>query len=263
MQVTLEHVGVYAQAAEKLTAVLAANTPPDVMMLTVDTFMPGCAPGRRTPGRLHQGRQERQFETYVPGLSRTGRSTASSFSSRWPAAPPCSTSTRPLPCRRAARDGAGHVGPAAGHGAEADPRGSDGGGQRGRVKLAVPVAGYWWTFQAATWAFGGPPFGRQVRAHGDQNETVQAMQFLQDLVQRHRVARLPHGRALQHRLPARTAVFPGGVDRGVDADRGAHVRPRGRAFMPMQKQRAVPGGVPGSPSSTASRWRRRRPAGST
>ena len=37
---TLEHVGAYAQAAEKLTAALAGNTPPDVMLLTVDQHMP-------------------------------------------------------------------------------------------------------------------------------------------------------------------------------------------------------------------------------
>src|SRR5688572_11934605 len=43
VKVTLEHVGVYAEAAQKLSTVLAANTPPDVMMLTVDTFMPGFA----------------------------------------------------------------------------------------------------------------------------------------------------------------------------------------------------------------------------
>ena len=62
VQVTLEHVGVYAQAAEKLTAVLAANTPPDVMMLTVDTSCPASRAWRAAaPGRLHQGRQERQI----------------------------------------------------------------------------------------------------------------------------------------------------------------------------------------------------------
>src|ERR671932_379674 len=37
VQVTLTHVGVYDQAAEKLTAALASNTAPDVMMLTVDS----------------------------------------------------------------------------------------------------------------------------------------------------------------------------------------------------------------------------------
>ena len=40
VKVSLEHVGAYAQAAEKLTAALAANTPPDVMLLTVDQHMP-------------------------------------------------------------------------------------------------------------------------------------------------------------------------------------------------------------------------------
>src|SRR5688572_22133942 len=43
VKVTLEHVGNYDQAAQKLTAVLAANTPPDVMLTTVDTYLPGFA----------------------------------------------------------------------------------------------------------------------------------------------------------------------------------------------------------------------------
>src|SRR5688572_33175578 len=43
VKVSLEHVGNYDQAAQKLTAVLAANTPPDVMLTTVDTYLPGFA----------------------------------------------------------------------------------------------------------------------------------------------------------------------------------------------------------------------------
>src|SRR5215216_2465228 len=43
VKVNLEHVGNYDQAAQKLTAVLAANTPPDVMLMTVDSYLPGFA----------------------------------------------------------------------------------------------------------------------------------------------------------------------------------------------------------------------------
>ena len=74
VQVTLEHVGVYAQAAEKLTAVLAANTPPDVMMLTVDTFMPGFARlGALQPlDDYAKADKSARFDTYVPGFIKNG-----------------------------------------------------------------------------------------------------------------------------------------------------------------------------------------------
>ena len=247
VQVTLEHVGVYAQAAEKLTAVLAANTPPDVMMLTVDTFMPGFARlGAAAPGRLHQGRQERQIETYVPRVyqERDGQRQALSA---LPLArsTPCSTSTRTTSVRRAARDGAGHVGPAAGRGAKLTRAGvmgadsADGSSWRcrwrgtgGRSRCHLGVRG----------RLSDDKFAPTVT----QNETVQAMQFLQDLVQRHRVARAyrtvgPSSTAFQQGqlsfLVESTAVLTQTEERT-----SARV---GAAFMPMQKQRAVPGGGAG------------------
>ena len=251
VQVTLEHVGDYAQAAEKLTAVLAANTPPDVMMLTVDTFMPGFARlGALQPaGRLRQGRQERPDSTRTsPAFIKNGTVNGKLYQL------PLARSTPVLYFnkdhfrrRRPARDGAGHLGPGAGRGAEADPRRRVRADSADGSKLAVPVAGYWWTFQASRLGVRRPPLGRQVRAHGDaeRDRAGDAVPGRPGAAPP-RGARLPHGRALQHRLPARAAVFPGGVDRRADADRGAHVRPRRRrVHAPMQKQRAVPGGGAG------------------
>lgn len=74
IKVTLEHVGVYAQAAEKLQIALAGGTPPDVMLLTVDTFMPGFA--RR--GALHplddfaRADKSAGMDRYVPGFIKDG-----------------------------------------------------------------------------------------------------------------------------------------------------------------------------------------------
>ena len=232
VQVTLEHVGVYAQAAEKLTAVLAANTPPDVMMLTVDTFMPGFARlGALQPlDDYTKADKSARFETYVPGFIKNGTVNGKLYQL------PLARSTPVLYFNKDHFRAAGLPETAPGtwdqllDAAQKLTRaGVMGADSADGSKLAVPVAGYWWTFQAATWAFGGRLSDDKFVPTVTQNETVQAMQFLQDLVQRHRVARA------YRTVGASSTAFQQGqlsflveFDRGVDADRGAHVRPRGR-----------------------------------
>ena len=249
VKVAIEHVGNYAQAAEKLTAVLAANTPPDVMMLTVDTFLPGFA----RMGALHplddfaKSDKSAKFETYVPGFIKNAtingkvwqiplaRSTPVLYYNKdhfraagLPETAPNTWDQVLDSAQRLTRAGV----------MQADS--ADG------SKLAYPVAGYWWTFQALTWAFGGKLSDDKFVPTVTQPETVQAMQFLADLVQRHRVARAyrtvgPSGTAFRGGqlsfLVESTAVL-------TQTEEGTSSRV-GAAFMPQQKARAVPGGGSG------------------
>ena len=192
VRVTLEHVGNYAQAAEKLTAVLAANTPPDVMLLTVDTFMPGFA----RLGALHPldefARVDRsaRMDTYVQGFLKNATINGKLYQV------PLARSTPVLYFNKDHFRAAGlpetapntwdQVSDAAQTLTRSGALQSD---SADGSRLAFPVAGYWWTFQAATWAFGGRLSDDAFTPTVTQNETVQAMQFLADLVQRHRVAR--------------------------------------------------------------------------
>ncbi len=192
VKVNLEHVGNYAQAAEKLTAVLAANTPPDVMLLTVDTFMPGFA----RMGALHpldefaKADKSAKFDTYVPGFIKNATVNGKVYQI------PLARSTPVLYYNKDHFKAAGLPDKAPNTWDEVlsaaqkltragalQPDSADG------SKLAFPVAGYWWTFQAATWAFGGKLSDDKFTPTVTQPETVQAMQFLADMVQRHRVAR--------------------------------------------------------------------------
>jgi sn-glycerol 3-phosphate transport system substrate-binding protein len=249
VKVSLEHVGAYAQAAEKLTAVLAANTPPDVMLLTVDTFMPGFA----RLGALHpldefaKADRSARMDTYVQGFLKNGtingklyqvplaRSTPVLYFNKdhfrtagLPETAPNTWDQVADAAQKLTRSGA------------LQPDSADG------SRLAFPVAGYWWTFQAATWAFGGRLSDDKFAPTVTQNETVQAMTFLADLVQRNRVARAyktvgPTSTAFQQGqlsfLVESTAVLS-----EVQSKTSARV---GAAFMPQQKQRAVPGGGSG------------------
>ncbi|MBI3974560.1 MAG: ABC transporter substrate-binding protein [Chloroflexi bacterium] len=249
VKVTLEHVGVYAQAAEKLTAVLAADTPPDVMLLTVDTHMPGFA----RMGALHpldefaKVDKSAKFETYAPGFIKNGTINGKLYQI------PLARSTPVLYFNKDHLRAAGlpeaapntwdqvvDVAQKLTRAAVMQPDSADG------SKVALPVAGYWWPFQSAVWAFGGKLSDDKFTPTVTQPETVQAMQFFADLVQRHRVARAyrtvgPSSTAFQQGqlsfLVESTAVLT-----QVEERTSARV---GAAFMPQQKQRAVPGGGSG------------------
>jgi sn-glycerol 3-phosphate transport system substrate-binding protein len=249
VKVALEHVGNYDQAAQKLTAVLAANTPPDVMMLTVDTYLPGFA----RLGALHaldefaKVDKSAKFETYVPGFIKN----ATINGKVWQI--PLARSTPVLYYNKDHFRAAGlsetapntwdQVLDAAQRLTRAGVMQAD---TTDNAKLAFPVAGYWWTFQALTWAFGGKLSDDKFVPSVTQPETVQALQYLADMVQRHRAARAYRtvgnsGTAFRAGqlsfLVESTAVLTQTED-GTSARVGA-------AFMPQQKARAVPGGGSG------------------
>jgi sn-glycerol 3-phosphate transport system substrate-binding protein len=249
VKVTLEHAGNYAQATEKLTAVLAANTPPDAMMLTVDTFMPGHARMGSLFPLDDYAKQDKsaKMDTYVPGFIKNGTINGKLYQL------PLARSTPVLYYNKDHFRAAGlpETAPSTwdqvldaaqklSRGPSLLPDSADG------SKMAFPVAGYWWTFQAATWAFGGKLSDDKFTPTVTQNETVQAMQFLADMVQRHRAARAyrtvgQSSTAFQQGqlsfLVESTAVLS-----EVESKTSARV---GAAFMPQQKQRAVPGGGAG------------------
>ena len=249
VKVAIEHVGNYAQASEKLTAVLAANTPPDVMMLTVDTFMPGFA----RLGALHpldeyaKADKSAKFETYVPGFIKN----ATVDGKLWQI--PLARSTPVLYYNKDHFRAAGlpetapntwdQVLEVSQKLTRSGPMQAD---SADNAKLAFPVAGYWWTFQSLTWAFGGKLSDDKFNPSVTQPETVQAMQWMADMVQRHRVAR-----AYKTVGPAATAFRAGQLSFLVEStavltqtEEGTASR-IGAAFMPQQKQRAVPGGGAG------------------
>lgn len=249
VKVNLEHVGTYAEAAQKLTTVLAANTPPDVMMLTVDTFMPVFA----RLGALHpldeftRSDKGAKFETYVPGFIKNAtingklwqiplaRSTPVLYYNKdhfkatgLPETAPSSWDDVLAAAQKLTRSGV----------IQADTTDN--------AQLAFPVAGYWWTFQSIAWAFGGKLSDEKFTPTVTQPETVQAMQFLADMVQRSKVAR-----AYRTVGASGTAFRAGQLSFLVEStavltqtEEGTASRV-GAAFMPQQKQRAVPGGGSG------------------
>ena len=249
VKVTLEHVGNYDQAAQKLTAVLAANTPPDVMLTTVDTYLPGFARmGALQPlDDFAKSDKSAKFDTYVPGFIKN----ATVNGKFWQI--PLARSTPVLYYNKDHFRAAGLSETAPNtwdqllEAAQKLTRSSVMQADTvDNAKLAYPVAGYWWTFQAITWAFGGKLSDDKFVPSVTQPETVQAMQFLADLVQRHRVARAYNtvgqsGTAFRGGqlsfLVESTAVLTQ-TQEGTSARVGA-------AFMPQQKARAVPGGGSG------------------
>ena len=75
VKVTLEHVGAYDQAAEKLGVALASGTPPDVMLLTVNSHMPAFARlGALQPqDEFVRADKGAQFEKYYPTFIQNGQ----------------------------------------------------------------------------------------------------------------------------------------------------------------------------------------------
>jgi sn-glycerol 3-phosphate transport system substrate-binding protein len=249
VKVSLEHVGNYDQAAQKLTTALAGGTPPDAMLLTVDTYMPGFARlGALQPlDDYAKSDKSAKFDTYVPGFIKNATVNGKVY--QIPLARSTPVLYYNLDHFRAA--GLSETAPntwdqvldAAQKLTRAgvvQPDSTEG------SKLVYPVAGYWWTFQAIAWAFGGKLSDDKFNPTVTQPETVQALQFLADMVQRHRVARAyktvgSSDTAFQQGqlsfLVESTAVLT-----QTEEKTSSRV---GAAFMPQQKQRAVPGGGSG------------------
>lgn len=249
VRVSLDHVGAYAAAAQKLTASLAANTPPDVMLLTVDQHMPAFA----RQGALFalddfvRADKSASFDKYVPGFIKNGTINGKLYQI------PFARSTPLLYFNRDQLKAAGlpetapstydqllEISQKLVRASVTQPDSNDG------QRLAAPAAAYWWTFQSTAWAFGGRYSDDKFNSTVAQPETVAAMQFLADLVHRHRA-----GRAYRTSGASQTAFLQGQVAflmvstaNLTQIEQGAAFR-LGAAFMPSQKQRAVPGGGSG------------------
>ncbi len=250
VKVSLEHVGNYDQAAQKLTAVLAANTPPDVMLMTVDSYLPGFA----RLGALHplddfaKTDKSAKFDTFVPTFIKNGtidgkfyqvplaRSTPLLYWNKdhfraagLPETPPDTWDQVIDVAGKLTRSSA----------LQPDPADNS--------KFAFPVAGYWWTFQSIAWSFGGQLSDDKFNPTVTQPETTQALQFLVDLVQRHRVARAYKtvGATSQPFYQGQLSFYVDSTANLTQVQQNMSSVRVGTAFMPKQKARAVPGGGSG------------------
>lgn len=245
--VTLEHVGAYAAAAEKLTAALAANTAPDVMLLTVDQHMPAFA----RLGALHpfdefaKVDKSAQFDRYAPGFIKNGTVNGKLYQI------PLARSTPLLYFNRDHFQAAGlpetapstwdqviEIGQRLTRAGVTQPVSDE-----PRVR-AVPISAAWWPFQSTLWAFGGKYSDDKFAPAITQPESVAAMQFLVDLVKRHQAARAYKGSAQNAFLQGQHSMVFESTANLTQVERTAQFRV-GAAFMPSQKQRAVPGGGSG------------------
>ena len=249
VKVSLEHVGAYAQAAEKLTAALAANTPPDVMLLTVDQHMPAFArQGALLPlDEFGKSDKSAQMDKYAPGFIKNGtkdgklyqlplaRSTPLLYFNKdhfkaagLPETAPSTWDQLVEYAQRLTRSGMLQA-------ANEEPR-----------IRAVSAISYWWGFQSMIWAFGGKYSDDKFNPAVTQTESVQALEFLSDMVKRHQVAR-PYKTA----GAAQTAFMQGQLSMTIEStaqltqNQSAATFRLGAGFLPMKKERAVPGGGSG------------------
>ncbi|HEV2122960.1 MAG TPA: ABC transporter substrate-binding protein [Chloroflexota bacterium] len=250
VRATLENVGAYEQASQKLIAALAGGTPPDVMMLTVDQHMPAFA----RQGALHpldayaKGDKSAQFDKYAPGFIKNGivggklyqlplaRSTPILYynkdhfrSAGMPDQPPSTWPQLLETGQRLVRAGV------------AQPDSADG------SRAAFHASPWWWPFQSMVWTFSGRYSDEKFTTTMTQPETVQAMEFLADLAQRHRVARAYKGRGGDPQkafIEGRISMYTGSTA-GLNSVQTAASFQVGTAFMPGHKARAVPSGGSG------------------
>ncbi len=251
VRVTMEFAGGYEDAAQKLTAALAGGTPPDVMMLTVDQHMPAFA----RQGALHPldeyARADRsaQLDRYAPGFIKDGtvggklyqlplaRSTPILYYNKdhlraagLPDQPPSTWPQLLEISQRLVRAAVAEVDSADG------------------LRAAFHANPWWWPFQSMVWTFGGRYSDEQFTPTMTQPETIQAMEFLADLVYRYRVARPYKGRgggpAEKAFVEGRLSLYTGSSAAlsGLEASASFQM---GAAFMPAQKARAVPSGGSG------------------
>lgn len=249
VKVALEHVGAYALAAEKLTAALAANTPPDVMLLTVDQHMPAFArQGALLPlDEFAKSDKSAQFDKYAPGFIKNGTVAGKLYQI------PFARSTPLLYFNKDHFKAAGlpetapstwdqlvEVGQKLTRAGVLQPASDE------PHTRAMSAVSYWWSFQSMLWAFGGKYSDDKFNPAVAQTESVQALEFLSDTVKRHQVAR-----AYKTAGAAQTAFLQGQLSIEIQSTanltqimQGAPFRV-GAAFLPMKKERAVPGGGAG------------------
>ncbi|CAA9287344.1 MAG: hypothetical protein AVDCRST_MAG77-4393 [uncultured Chloroflexi bacterium] len=221
VRVSMEHVGEYGPAADKLRLALAGGTPPDVMLLGANTEMPyfarlGVLQELDGFARGAGGARGDALDGLYPGFVRDSRfactgtsSGAGSAAGTGDACPHPDGALHQLPFARSTpllyanldllrSAGLPETLPAtwpdfletAQHllhhtrrsGAE------DSALSTVHSALAYGAGNSWWEFQSALWAFGGAFSDARRVARIGEPASVRAVQFLADLVHRHRVA---------------------------------------------------------------------------
>jgi sn-glycerol 3-phosphate transport system substrate-binding protein len=209
IRVAVEHAGEYSALAEKLRVALAAGSPPDVAMLATNTDMPFFA----RIGALHALDEHAAGagvpDAYFPGFMRDSRVGGRLFQLPFARSVPLLYLNRDLlqragepvagprtwgdlrdACARVAAALRGAAPVRTGH------TGNDGRGEAGPPAPAAPsVSGAaiglgtsWLDAQSLLWSFGGAYSDDRLRPLAAAPSSVEAVQYLADLVHRHRAA---------------------------------------------------------------------------
>ncbi|CAA9221060.1 MAG: hypothetical protein AVDCRST_MAG77-468 [uncultured Chloroflexi bacterium] len=250
VKVTMENAGGYEPASQKLVTAMAGGTQPDLVMLTVDQHMPAFS----RQGALHpldeyaKADKSAQFEKYAAGFIKNGtvagklyqlplaRSTPVVYFNkdhfRSAGLPEQAPDTWPQMIdigQRLVRAGVAQVDTADGS------------------RAAFHSNPWWWPFQSMVWAFGGRYSDEKFTPTVAQPETVQAMEYLAELVTRHKMSRPYKGRGPDAQKAFREgqiSMFNGSTAGLAGITETSPFR-LGVSFMPGHKARAVPSGGSG------------------
>lgn len=254
VHVTLTHVGAYAQAAEKLTAALAASTTPDVMLLTVDSFGPNFARiGALSPlDDFLKTDKAAQAEKYVQGFIKDSQINGKTYQI------PFARSTPLLYFNKDHFKAAGlpETAPSTWqdlqdlsqklvHAGVMQPFKDD---QGNETRFAFAVQPYWWTFQSMIWAFNGRFSDENFNVLVNSPQAVESMQYLTDMANRSRVGRGykdSGGSAQTDFVQGRLSLFCASTANLSQIEQDGSAFRVGAAFMPAFRTRAVPGGGSG------------------
>jgi sn-glycerol 3-phosphate transport system substrate-binding protein len=250
IRVTMENAGGYEPASQKLVTAMAGGTPPDVVMLTVDQHMPAFS----RQGALHpldaytRADKSARFDTYAAGFIKNGTVAGKLYQL------PLARSTPVVYFNRDHFRSAGlpeqapetwpqliEIGQRLVRAGVAQPDSADG------SRAAFHSNPWWWPFQSMVWTFGGRYSDDAFAPTVARPETVQAMEFLAELVTRHSVARAYKGRGPEAQRAFREgqlSLFNGSTAGLAGITESSPFR-LGVGFMPGHKARAVPSGGSG------------------
>jgi sn-glycerol 3-phosphate transport system substrate-binding protein len=259
--VTLEHAGEYSQAAEKLRVALAGGTAPDVAMLAVNTDLPAFARLRALqpldsiargaidgfyPGFLRDCRVEGQlyalpFARSTPLLYlNADLLRGAGLPDTVPAGAPGTWPHFLDLCQRLVRARGG----APGAPSTSEIEALEGGPQRAQPAFAAYGVGTnWLEFQPLLWSFGGAYSDARMQPRIAEPASVEALQFLADLVHRHRVA-LATRAAQTEFVAGRIALLTVSSASLSQIEAEAHFRVLA-APLPVHRERGIPAGGSG------------------
>jgi sn-glycerol 3-phosphate transport system substrate-binding protein len=250
IRVTMENAGGYEPASQKLVTAMAGGTPPDVVMLTVDQHMPAFS----RQGALHpldeyaKSDKSAQFDKYAAGFIKNGTINGKLYQL------PLARSTPVVYFNRDHFRSAGmpeqapetwpqmvEIGQRLVRAGVAQPDTSDG------SRAAFHSNPWWWPFQSMVWTFGGRYSDEKFTPTVAQPETVQALEFLAEMVTRHKMSRPYKGRGPEAQKAFREgqiSMWNGSTASLAGVTESSPFR-LGVAFMPGHKARAVPSGGSG------------------